>query len=164
MHPAQALPFEFVIGSRAEHFKADSSRKLRSFLSRRSWQAHRALLPVLTSSSSAGNKGVDPAHADAQGQGQGGCDRSGSGEGKGKGKSRGRRRKLQTITFEGVALPRGEPEPESEPVREDAWRLGQCLSMDAYFGGIRVDPFRSSPGTWQPHIPALHGCIHSRKY
>ncbi|KAG6000453.1 hypothetical protein E4U43_001601 [Claviceps pusilla] len=125
MHPTMPLQFEFVIGSRPEHLETDSSRRL---------QGHRALLPVLTSSSSAGNKGVDPAHADAQGQGQRGCDGNGSGEGRGRG---------------------GEPEPESEPVRKAAWRLGQCLSMDAYFGGIRVDPFRSYPGTWQPYIPAL---------
>ncbi|KAG5912812.1 hypothetical protein E4U42_001801 [Claviceps africana] len=68
------------------------------------------------------------------------------------------------MTFEGVAeLPLPEPEPgpgkgpEAEMgwIRKGAWRPDQCLSMDAYFGGLRVDPFRSYPEPWKPHMPAL---------
>ncbi|KAG5923291.1 hypothetical protein E4U61_003799 [Claviceps capensis] len=158
--PAQ-VQFEFVVGSRPDQLKIDTSRKLRSFLSKRFWEAHRAQLPVqdaqgedLSHSQLIGpqstppqNKTSDVAHA------QGGRARSR------------KRTKLRTITFEGVpGVLHEEPEqanPQSdlrpEAFQKEAWQVGPNLSMsmDAYFGGIRVDPFRSYPGPWQPHIPAL---------
>ncbi|KAG5973361.1 hypothetical protein E4U58_005277 [Claviceps cyperi] len=51
-HPAKQsarpvqVQFEFVIGSRPDQLKIDRSRKLRSFLSKRFWEAHRAKLPA----------------------------------------------------------------------------------------------------------------------
>ncbi|KAG5925440.1 hypothetical protein E4U42_004295, partial [Claviceps africana] len=51
--PAQPVQFEFVTGSRPEQLKADSSRRLRSYLSRRSWQAHRAQQPQKASAHAA---------------------------------------------------------------------------------------------------------------
>ncbi|KAG5973362.1 hypothetical protein E4U58_005278 [Claviceps cyperi] len=49
-------------------------------------------------------------------------------------------------------------DPQSAPpesFQNEARQVDPNLSMDAYFGGIRVDPFRSYPGPWQPRIPAL---------
>ncbi|KAG5963968.1 hypothetical protein E4U57_005718 [Claviceps arundinis] len=164
-HPAKQpakpvqVQFEFVVGSRPDQLKIDSSRKLRSFLSKRFWEAHRAQLPVQDP------QGEDLSHSHLTGP------QSAPARGKASDLSRPavlcvrgqRRAKLRTITFECVpGVLHAEPEqadpqscrPESFQ-NDEAWQVGPNLSMDAYFGGIRVDPFRSYPGPWQPHIPAL---------
>ncbi|KAG5987217.1 hypothetical protein E4U52_007798 [Claviceps spartinae] len=154
------VQFKFVVGSRPDQLKIDSSRKLRSFLSKRFWEAHRAQLPVQDPQGEdlSDSQLIGPQSAPARGKASDVSHAQG-------GRARGQRRaKLRTMTFECVPgvlheeLEQADPQscrPESFQ-NDEAWQVGLNLSMDAYlFGGIRVDPFRSYPGPWQPHIPAL---------
>ncbi|KAK2608772.1 hypothetical protein QQS21_002629 [Conoideocrella luteorostrata] len=177
---AKPIEFEFVTGNRPDQLKADSSRKLRSFLSKRSWQAHRVqhqlrgdISSPSTSSSSESQTETasscsDPQDGDKPRQNKAAVVKN----------ARRRRNKLQAVTFEcvaavpAVALPEDEvwqvirhsdgadSRPRSYLTQDRMLQLfeqtlSRALPMDAHFGGIRMDPFRSYPGTWQPHIPAL---------
>ncbi|KID68004.1 hypothetical protein MAN_02860, partial [Metarhizium hybridum] len=176
-HPTE---FEFVIGSRPQELKVDTSRRLRSFLSKRAWREHRAQYEQQSqsssesspsNSSSSGSKSEAQSSSSSIRDGNANPDRKPAATKA----SRRRRNKLQTVTFEYIgAGPIAPPSALTSGTIQDAAgveeldglpgdRLLQLFAqslarfppMDTHFGGGRVDPFRSYPGPWQPYIPAL---------
>lgn len=176
-HPTE---FEFVIGSRPQELKVDTSRRLRSFLSKRAWREHRAQYEQQSqsssesspsNSSSSGSKSEAQSSSSSIRDGNANPDRKPAATKA----SRRRRNKLQTVTFEYIgAGPIAPPSALTSGTIQDAAgveqldglpgdRLLQLFAqslarfppMDTQFGGGRVDPFRSYPGPWQPYIPAL---------
>ncbi|KID97378.1 hypothetical protein MAJ_06610, partial [Metarhizium majus ARSEF 297] len=176
-HPTE---FEFVIGSRPQELKVDTSRRLRSFLSKRAWREHRAQYEQQSQSSSESspsNSSSSGSKREAQSSSSSIRDGDANPERKPAATkaSRRRRNKLQTLTFEYIGVgPIAPPSALTWGTNRDAAgveeldglpgdRLLQLFAqslarfppMDTHFGGGRVDPFRSYPGPWQPYIPAL---------
>ncbi|KHN99657.1 uncharacterized protein MAM_02510 [Metarhizium album ARSEF 1941] len=175
------MEFEFVIGSQPQELKVDTSRKLRSYLSKRAWREHRARYEQSrsTSESSPLNTSSSVSQSEAQHSSRGGTvdgDANLATQAAATKANRRRRHKLQTVTFECIATgPIAPPPPaltwatiqditgvrELDDCPEDrllqlfAQSLARSPPMDTHFGGGRVDPFRSYPGPWQPYIPAL---------
>lgn len=168
------VQFEFVIGNRPDQLKGGSSTRVRSYLSRRAWQAHLPTRPAPPSSSSS-----SPADAER-----------GSREGHAAARPRPPRRrrgKPYSVTFEYVAgdepgeggpgetgqrrqhqqhdkawedeeveeVPRQWDAHQGQMVRRPSPNMSSSLAIEYRLGGGRVDPFRSNPGPWRSYIPAL---------
>ncbi|KAH6606835.1 hypothetical protein Trco_005988 [Trichoderma cornu-damae] len=156
---ALATNFEFVVGDRPEQLKAGSSKKLRSYLSKRGWQVYL----LQNNSSPSSSTAVD-----------------GSAKQRDDKTRRKRRRPIQhTIAWDvrgpddpaypGTSGAYGSSNgPLQAPIRGSPVRVARIrpvqttLSIDYQLGGGRVDPFRSYPAPWKPYIPHLvdHYIVH----
>lgn len=176
-HPTE---FEFIVGNRPQDLRADTSRKLRSYLSKRAWKAHRDAYERSRRESDSPSSNPSSSNQDSPESQTSNSSAAGNGKVP-KTKTpvvkntRRRKNKLHTVTFECVstapaqpplALPWGtiqnvtgidDPNkvPQADLLHLLAQSVGRSLPMDTQFGGGRVDPFRSYPGPWRPWIPAL---------
>ncbi|KAL7903149.1 hypothetical protein HDV63DRAFT_400022 [Trichoderma sp. SZMC 28014] len=141
--------YEFVVGQRPDQLNAGSSKKLRSHLSKRGWEAY---LGQKKLSSPVSGRVDEAAHQTDDGA-----------------RPKKRRRHRQAITWE-VVEP-GDPRIPTGNVREAMLSLiktgrhmplEKTLAIDYRLGGGRVDPFKSYPTPFRSYIPRLvdHYIIH----
>lgn len=134
--------YEFVVGQRPDQLNAGSSKKLRSHLSKRGWEAY---LGQKKLSSPVSGRVDEAAHQTDDGA-----------------RPKKRRRHRQAITWE-VVEP-GDPRIPTGNVREAMLSLiktgrhmplEKTLAIDYRLGGGRVDPFKSYPTPFRSYIPRL---------
>ncbi|KAK5989915.1 hypothetical protein PT974_08178 [Cladobotryum mycophilum] len=148
--------FEFVVGNRPDQLKGGSSKRIRSHLSKQSWKAHfAAQQEKQAASSTSSSSSPDAIDENPPPQPQQNDERS---------KKKKRRRRQLAVTYElevdadggheatiirgtdlGRALIRGDDVP--------SWPM--LPPVDRFFGGARVDPFKSYPGPWKEYMPRL---------
>lgn len=149
--------FEFVVGNKPEQLKASKTRRLKSHLSKRGWQAHRAardeqaaaaqlLSMTKTKSTIMSSTVTEITKADGN---------------QGKEFRKRRRQKTRlTITFECVSEPEEQlqhrfKENGSIKHRYGVKAMDELPPIEYQLGGGRIDPFGAYPGQRRPYVPAL---------
>lgn len=137
--------FEFVIGNKPEQLKGVGSRRLKSHLSKRGWQAHRLSAASTDKPLEAQTDSVTKvAHSQAQ---------------------RRRRKSPYKVTYElSCHLTKASPVSVDDDGSVSAMMTPSppCPSIEHQLGGGRIDPFRSYPR--RPFVGADRFIDHCKNY
>lgn len=145
--------YEFVVGNKPEELKASKTRRLKSHLSKRGWQAYRTSKKSTTTTTTTSTSITAPASSSSAGDATPGRE-----------VRKTRRKKRVVVTYEYLPgpdqyRPRGEEEGEGsitgQMVRQNAVMFPVVPLIEFQLGGGRMDPFSAYPGQRRPYVPAL---------
>lgn len=151
----ETADFEFVVGNTPDQLKGGTTRRLRSHLSKRGWQAYR--LSATKTESTSTSTSISEAGSSTLARQEREL------------RKRHRKKTHVTVTFE-CALDHDGQLPDlinkHNATSDSVDRRSTTLvpHIEYQLGGGRVDPFRAYPGQRRPYVPALVDHCKMMKY